>query len=92
MIEVPLAVWTGLAGGGFTLTVWGFRHFLHTQKAQVSTRQQLDDHLAECGERYGAMGNRMDAMDQKLDNVSSTASRAEGKLDVIIQTLNGHGK
>lgn len=92
MIEVPLAIWTGLAGSGFTLSIWGVKHFLYSQKTRVSTRQQLDDHLKECGERYGAMGHRMDTMDRKLDNVSSAASRAEGKLDVIIQTLNGSSK
>ena len=92
MIEVPLAAWTALAGGGFTLSIWGFRHFLHTQKVQVSTRQQLDDHLKECSERYVKTDGRMDTIDRKLDDVSQTASRAEGKLDVIIHSLNGKSR
>jgi hypothetical protein len=89
MIEVPLAAWTALAGSGFTFSIWGVKHFLHSQRAQVSTRQQLDDHLKECDERYVKTDNRMDTIDRKLDDVSRTASRAEGKLDVIIHSLNG---
>ena len=93
MIEsVPMAAWTFVGGLLLALGTWWFRHLVNTQKASAATKQQLEDHLAECSERYGAMDSRMDNMNKKLDDVGHTASRAEGKLDVIIQTLNGKPK
>ena len=91
MIEsIPVAAWTFVGGAFLVFGTWWFKHFLNSQKTHAANKQQLDDHLAECSERYGKMDSRMDNMGKKLDDVGHTASRAEGKLDVIIQTLNGN--
>ena len=92
MLEVPVAVWTFAGGVGVTAAGWGLRHLISSSKKHASTRQQLHDHLKECGERYQKMDGRMNQMDQKLDKVADTSSRNEGKLDAILQHLNGSGK